>query len=176
MKVRKLSGKELNAPSGLPLSAHFDVTVFSSTHHSRGSTSSSFFSKVDLDAVAFTAIEDESGSSTKLSWTDVVIATQFVVYRRQAGGDNERLRSFDREELEIEDDLVVYHDSEVERCQDLQYGLVVVVEGLEYSMLESGVLRLPLDETEHFDTPIDVEVGMVSTLGERHNVNVQFIG
>jgi len=82
----------------------------------------------------FTASEDESGSSVKLSWSDVLIATQFVVYRRQAGGERERLVSFTRDELEREDDLFVFHDSEVERCQELQYGLVVVVEGQEYSM------------------------------------------
>ena len=150
-----------DAPSGLPLSSEFDVSVYSQKHTSDfGSTSSNFFSKVDLDAIVFTASENEDGSSVKLSWSDVVIATQFVVYRRQAGGERERLLSFTREELEMEDDLFVFYDGEVERCQELQYGLVVVVEGQEYSMLESGNVILPLDETEHFYTPIDVEVGL----------------
>ena len=147
------------------------MSVFSQ-HHTRdfGSTSSSFYSRVDLDVVVFTASEDESGSSVMLSWSDVLIATQFVVYRRQADGERERLRSFTREELEKEDDLFVFSDSEVERCQELQYGLVVVVEGQEYSMLESDTVILPLDETEHFDTPIDVKVGF-STILEGQNKN-----
>ena len=147
-------------PTGLPLSSQFEVSVFSKRHtRDFGSTSSSFFSKVDLDVVVFTAREDEGGSSVLLSWSDVLIATQFVVYRRQAGGERERLESFTREELEKEDDLFVFYDSEVERCQELQYGLVVVVKGQEYSMLESDSVTLPLDETKRFDTPRDVEVG-----------------
>ena len=93
------------------------MSVFSQRHTSDfGFTSDSFYSKVDLDVVVFTAIEDESGSSVVLSWSDVLIASQFVVYRRQAGGERERLVSFTREELEKEDDLFVFHDSEVERC------------------------------------------------------------
>ena len=160
----------LNAPTGLPLSSEYDVSVYSQKHtRGFGSTSSNFYSKVDLDAVVFTASEDEDGSSVKLSWSDVVIATQFVVYRRQAGGERERLVSFTREELDIEDDLFVFYDSEVERCQELQYGLVVVVEGQEYSMLESDTVILPLDETEHFDTPIDVEM-------EATSMSVSFTG
>ena len=63
------------------------MTVFSKQNgRDFGSTSASFYTKVDLDVVAFTASEDEDGSSVKLSWSDVEIATQFVVYRRQAGG------------------------------------------------------------------------------------------
>ena len=106
------------------------MTVFSKQNgRDFGSTSASFYTKVDLDVVAFTASEDEDGSSVKLSWSDVEIATQFVVYRRQAGGEEERLASFTREELEREDDLFSFHDTEVERCQQMQYGLVLVVDG-----------------------------------------------
>ena len=106
------------------------MTVFSKQNgRDFGSTSASFYTKVDLDVVAFTASEDEDGSSVKLSWSDVEIATQFVVYRRQAGGEEERLASFTREELEREDDLLSFHDTEVERCQQMQYGLVLVVDG-----------------------------------------------
>lgn len=156
--------------TGLPLSSEFEVSVYSQKHTSDfGSSSSNFFSKVDLDAVVFTAGENEDGSSVKLSWSDVVIATQLVVYRRQAGGERERLAGFTREELEMEDDLFVFYDREVERCQELQYGLVVVVDGQEYSMLESDTVILPLDETELFETPIDVEV-------ESTSMSVSFTG
>jgi len=155
---------------GLSLSAQFEVTVFSKQNgRDFGSTSASFYTKVDLDVVAFTASEDEDGSSVKLSWSDVEIATQFVVYRRQAGGEEERLASFTREELEREGDLFSFHDTEVERCQQMQYGLVLVVDGQEYSMLESESVILPLDETEPYNTPIDVEV-------EATSVSVSFTG
>ena len=116
------------------------MSVFSNRHTPDfGSTSAFFYSKVDLDAVDFTASKDEIGSSIVLSWSDVSIATQFVVFRKRVGGEWERLVSFTREKLGKEDSLFIFCDSGVERCQEMQYGLVVVVGGQEYSMLESEV-------------------------------------